>query len=181
MIDSTYKTESQYEMPIKSRAETLSIMEGKSVLPRNVIRNMATTMFVASMLANYALAEDSKRAFPTAHTISPLPINSNIISSTEEPFQFANREEVMKFISNKPDVLSLYKSLPILVQNVFGKAKVHLSVFRDYEENWSNLRVEIESSHELEKLFELEKNFFELLEKDNSFIRALDSVTISLG
>jgi len=181
MITSTYKTEPSYIAPLKNSADTLSMFKEKSgyYLPSKVA--VATTILLASALASQIFNDDPRKIFPTAYPLSPAPINSNVIATIEEPFSFENRDEVIKFIAGKADVLSLYKSLPVLIQSVFGNAKVQLSIFKDYEENWSNLRVEITSGHEIDSLSALEDQLFKLLEKDKSFIAALDHVTISCG
>lgn len=135
----------------------------------------------SQFLKNPYFSEYQKWNFPTAN-ILPFERESPIeVASVNEVFQFENRDEVLDFIRVKPDVLNLYKSLHVMIESVFGDAKVRLSVFRDYEEDWNNLRVEIESDHEIEEITALENKLFDLIEKDSSFIAALDHVTISCG
>lgn len=167
-----YKTEPSYIAPLHNNADTISAAS------RKPIKQFIAVAAVASTLVNSTFIDVS---FPTAHTLSPASINDRFSVSADEPFQYKNREEVLKYISDKADVINLYKSLPVLIESVFGKASVQISVFEDEEENWSNLRVDIESDHEIEKLSALEEHLFKLLEKDKSFLAALEHVTICCG
>lgn len=100
---------------------------------------------------------------------------------SEEHFTFTNRAEVLEYIEERPALQNLYKRLHIIIKSIFGDVSVHLSIFRDYEENWSNLRVEIRSDSEMEELLELEDKLFALIEKDKLLFAALEYVTISCG
>lgn len=167
-----YKTEPSYTAPLHNNADTISAANRKPIKQFIAAATVAT-------LAYSTFIDDV--SFPTAHPLSPAPINARFAVSVDEPFEYENREEVLKYIADKADVLNLYKSLPVLIENVFGKANVQISVFKDEEENWSNLRVDIESGHEIEKLSALEDRLFKLLEKDKSFLAALEHVTICCG
>jgi hypothetical protein len=171
MITAAY-TESVYTAPRNNSADIVSAAD------RKPIKQIFFAAATATTLAYGACIDVS---FPTAPTLFKASINDKFAVSVEEPFQYENREEVLKYIADKADVLNLYKSLPVLIENVFGKAKVQISVFKDEEENWSNLRVDIESGHEIEKLSALEDHLFKLLEKDKSFLAALEHVTICCG
>lgn len=172
MTTGVYKTEPRYTAPLHNNADTISAAD------RKPIKQFIAVAAAASTLAYSTFIDVS---FPTAHTLSPASINDRFSVSTDEPFQYENREEVLKYISDKADVVNLYKSLPVLIESVFGKANIQISVFKDEEENWSNLRVDIESGHEIEKLAALEDHLFKLLEKDKSFLAALEHVTICCG
>lgn len=140
-----------------------------------------STLALAALVSQTFDIADYKLSFPTSRP-AYVPIeNFDTIASTEEPFTFKNRSEVLSYIEERPDLLNLYKSLHVLIGNVFGDASVRLSVFKDQEENWSNLRVEIESKNDVEELLALEDKLFGLIEEDNSFFVALEHVTISCG
>ncbi len=95
---------------------------------------------------------------------------------------FENKLEVLNYIVGKKGLFDLYEALPLLIQKTFTDTpKVHLSIFKDDEENWSNLRVEIESYEPLDKLFDLENQLFSLMEEDGYHVEALKYVTISMG
>jgi len=179
MMTSTYKIEPSYIAPLHNGTYTASAFNKKPI--KQFFSAVATATTFALVVNSQAFSDDPKKIFPTAHTISPAPINARFSVSVEEPFQYENRQEVEKYISNKSDVLNLYKSLPVLIESVFGKAKVYVSVFNCDEENWSNLRVDIKSDHEIEELSALEDQLFKLLEKDKSFLAALEHVTICCG
>lgn len=124
----------------------------------------------------------------TDHTISFSTTNIehktkqfDVPFSIREPFTFKNRAEVLKYIHERPDMLNLYKSLHVMIERIFGDARIKLSIFKDLEEDWSNLFVEIDSDSEIDELLVLEDKLFALIEEDDSFFAALEHVTISCG
>jgi hypothetical protein len=142
-----------------------------------VFPTLATFATVALMSGNFGY----KESFPTSRLIyEPIP-NLDISSSLEEPFTFTNRTEVLKYINERSNLFDLYKSLHVMIESVFGDARVHLSIFRYYEENWSNLLVKIKSKNASDDLLSLEDKLFAMIQEDDSFFAALEHVTISCG
>lgn len=160
--------------------DTESTLKKDQKKSSNVINGIATALIATTLfLGSSAKNENLKKSFPTSYLSIK---NNNVFNDFEDgKFNFENKEEVLNFIADKEDVKNLCKNLPSLIESVFGKVQMSLSVFKDYEENWSNLRVEIESEHDINALSALEDKLFKLLEKDKSFLDALDYVTICRG
>lgn len=138
-----------------------------------------STLALAVLVSQTLDIADYKLSFPTSRPAYEPIENFDTVTSIEEPFTFKSRAEVLRYIQERPDVLNLYKSLHVMIEDVFGDVGVRLSVFKDHEESWSNLRVEIDSGLEVRELLEKEDQLFTEIEKDKSFIAALEYVTIS--
>lgn len=181
MSGSAFETVATHVTPLRNGADTLSALKIGPVEQIACKLSFATTFVLASVIATHAASDDSRKTFPTAHTISPSYISSGLANRAGGRFEVVDRNEVQEFIDGKPDVQFLYEKLPGIVESVFGKSAIHVSVFRDNEEHWSNLRIEIESNHEIEELSDLEEQLFRILEKNRSLLAALQYVTISCG
>ena len=95
----------------------------------------------------------------------------------------AGEEAVQSYIQDKAGVLDFLKALPSLIQSVFIRSQVtmSLSVFIDCEEDWSNLCVEIFSDYEIEELTLLENELFGKIDARPDFLSAVNNyVTLSL-
>jgi hypothetical protein len=166
-------SEPNYSLPIKNNADTISAFQTNSV-HRSSKRWAVSTVMAASLMAAI-----HHPAFPTAtYPTTPVSTKAGYIASRETYFQFENEAEVLQFMSDKADVLNLYENLPHLINQVFGNARLKISIFHAYDEDWRTLRIDIDSGRSIEDLTALEENFFALLEKDTSFIAALDHVTL---
>jgi hypothetical protein len=140
----------------------------------SAVRIFSTALLAASLCA----ASDFDKG-GSLNVAEPISLEEYSSGKATEPYVFLNRDEVTKFISNRNDIKELLKSLPVMTAEVLGEAKMSLSVFTDFEENWKNLRVEIETNHSIEEFGLLEDKLFALFEENKIPDSALADVTIS--
>lgn len=144
---------------------------------QNKVKSVLAGILTASTTGYTYLTESDQKPFATIAGISPPHSDEPIVK--DKIFEYKKPMEVLAYIRDKPNVRKFLKALPSLVQQVFDKATLRVSVFKDYEEGWSDLWIEILSNNEVEEFLVLEDRLFGLIEKDSQFVAALKHVTIS--
>ena len=176
MLCKEFKNLPVYEGTIYRGIDTLQMdMNAKLNLYQSLKEGLEYTLDAYS---SFTYDDSVSKEFGDIQLIVPQNKSARDISHADEG-GYENEKEVLSYILKKEGVANLIKSLPFMIESVFGDAKIHLSVFRDYEEDWSNLMVDIESKYEIAEFIKLEEKLFQLIEKEPKFIAALEYVTIS--
>lgn len=140
----------------------------------------AAKIFSTAIVAgSFCVASSMDKVNSSLEVSRPISIEEYSLGKATESYIFSNRNEVNKFIDGRSDIKDLLKSLPIMVADVLGEAKMSLSIFADSEENWKNLCVEIETNRPIEEFGLLEEKLFALFEENEVPDSAIADVTIS--
>lgn len=96
----------------------------------------------------------------------------NILDNLSKFYEFSNKDDVIKFVSQDEDLFYILISAPKYIYEIFGTdIKLILELFTDIEEGWDELFIIIKSSYPFETTDEFEKKLF-----DEWFINIMDKV-----
>lgn len=102
--------------------------------------------------------------------IETLKIKNNI-------FEFENRDEVYFYFSSHNEMEGLFSALPYYIEEIMGEVLTKLSIFKDIEEDWENLVIQIKLDRDIDDLMDMEDALVKLIEQN--FSGALKYITVS--